>query len=175
MQRSTKTRWWQNVAYPRALALRAFPHGARRAIAQAVRDAEQRHGGQIRVVVEPALDMHHLWRGVSPRQRAVGLFASTRVWDTAHHDGVLVYLLLAERAVEIVADRGLADKVSPAEWQQACDVMRDLLRRRRPMDAVLAGIAGVDALRAAHVPEPSGGPAPRRVNELPDWPLILWR
>lgn len=175
MQRAPKARWWQNAAYPRALARRAFPHAARLAIAQAVHDAEQRHGGQIRVVVEPALDLHHLWRGVTPRQRAVGLFASMRIWDTAHNDGVLVYLLLAERAVEIVADRGIADKVSPTEWQQACDVMRDLLRRRRPLDAVLAGIAGVDALRATHLPEPPEGAAPRRVNELPDWPLILWR
>lgn len=163
-------RWWRHATYPRALARRAFPRRARRAIAEAVRAAESRHAGEIRVAIEPALDLHHLWHGITPRRRAVELFSTLRVWDTEGNDGVLIYLLLADRAVEIVADRGIAARVAPHEWQAACDAMRALLRERQPLDAVLAGVAAIADLLAAHAP---AQPAAAHRNTQSDWPILL--
>ncbi|OYV36316.1 MAG: hypothetical protein B7Z83_06225 [Thiomonas sp. 20-64-5] len=148
---------------------RAFPHATLHAIAQAIHAAEQQHGGEIRFAVEGALDLPELWRGVSARERAIEVFSHLRVWDTEHNDGVLIYLLLAERDVEIVADRGIHQQVDAAAWEQVCRSMEALLRQERFEAAALQGIAGVSALLARHAPSP----AAQKRNELPDWPVVL--
>src|SRR5882672_5875113 len=85
-------------------------------IEAAIREVESRHSGEVRFVVETALDGEELWRGLAPRARALNVFSHLGVWDTANNNGVLIYVLFADRDVEIVADRGIAARVTPAEW-----------------------------------------------------------
>ena len=152
---------------PGAVA-RALPGDAFARIEQAIRESEKRHGGEIRFAVEPALDPAPLWRGLSARERAIETFSDLRVWDTERNNGVLLYLLLADRDVEIVADRGFNGKVSPQEWEQVCRVMEAALRDGRHTDAVLVGIDSITQLIARHFP-----PSPGERNELPDRPAAL--
>ena len=147
----------------------AFPPATLRTIAAAIRAAEQRHGGEIRFAVEGALDLPELWRDLSPRERAIEVFSQLRVWDTENNDGVLIYLLLADRDVEIVADRGIHRRADPGAWEQVCHGMEALLRERRFDEAALHGVAGVGELLARHAPQR----APGEHNELPDWPVLL--
>jgi len=128
------------------------------AIAQAIGECEDRHGGEIRFIVESALDLPELWRDMPPRQRALQLFGQFGVWDTAHNNGVLVYVLMADRDVEIVADRGIAQHVSQAEWQAVCRQMEAHFRAGRFREASVLGILGVGALLD---------------NELPNQPVLL--
>lgn len=151
-------------------ARRAFAMPTLQTIAAAIHAAELQHGGEIRFVVEGALDLPELWQGCQARDRAIDLFSLLRVWDTEDNDGVLIYLLLADRAVEIVADRGIARRVEPSAWEQVCRGMEALLRQGRFQEAALQGVAGVSALLAQHVPP---RPEARKHNELPDWPVVL--
>lgn len=148
---------------------RWFPHATLHAIAAAIHAAEQTHGGEIRFAVEGALDLPELWRGLSPRERAIEVFSHLHVWDTAHNDGVLIYLLLAERDVEIVADRGLHPQIPAAAWEQVCRGMEALLRQGRFEAAALHGVTEVSALLSRHT-QPRGD---EKRNELPDWPVVL--
>ena len=138
------------------------------AIAQAIGECEERHGGEIRFIVETALDLPELWRDMPPRQRALQLFGQFGVWDTAHNNGVLVYVLMADRDVEIVADRGIAQHVSQAEWQAVCRQMEAHFRAGRFREASVLGILGVGALLGKHFPG-------RRASdhELPNQPVLL--
>jgi uncharacterized membrane protein len=130
--------------------------------------AAERHGGQIRFAVETALPWSALWAGLSARERAIDTFARLRVWDTEHNDGVLIYLLLADRDVEIVADRGVAGGAVPtAEWEACCAVMEAHFRNGDFGSGAVAGIEAVAAVLARH---PAG---PRAGNELPDAPALL--
>jgi uncharacterized membrane protein len=148
---------------------RAFPRDALDAITAAVKAAEQRHSGEIRFAVEDSLPFRALWRGVTPRQRAIGKFAELRVWDTAHNNGVLIYVLLADRAVEIVADRGVAGgRVPQAEWDACCRVMEARFRKGAYREGAIAGVEAVAAVLAKHPPG-----APDAGNELPDRPALL--
>ncbi len=148
---------------------RAFPHATLQAIATAIHAAEQQHGGEIRFAVEGALDLPELWRGLTARERAIEVFSHLHVWDTEHNDGVLIYLLLAERDVEIVADRGIHQQVGAGAWEEVCRSMEALLRDGRFEAAALNGVAGVSALLARHAPLQ----AAEKRNELPDWPVVL--
>ena len=151
-------------ALPGAVA-RAFPRDALQKIERAIRESEQLHDGEVRFAVEAALDPAQLWRGASARSRAIELFAQLGVWDTERNNGVLLYLLLAERDVEIVADRGFNGKVSAAEWELICRRMEGALREGRHAEAVVEGIEGISQLAARHFP-----PRPGARNELPDAP-----
>jgi uncharacterized membrane protein len=135
------------------------------AIESAIRQSEKLHDGEIRFAVEAALDPAQLWRGVSARERAVAVFSELGVWDTERNNGVLLYLLLAERDVEIIADRGYNGKVTAEEWEGVCRRMEGALRDGRAADAVIAGIEGLSSIVARHFPPASGGR-----NELPDAP-----
>ena len=152
------------IALPGAVA-RAFPPTAMSAIESAIRESEKLHDGEVRFAVEAALDPAQLWRGVSARSRAIELFAELGVWDTERNNGVLLYLLLADRDVEIVADRGFNGKVSAGEWELICRRMEAALRQGRHAEAVVEGIEGMSQLVARHfAPRPGGR------NELPDAP-----
>ncbi|CUA93407.1 TPM domain-containing protein [Thiomonas bhubaneswarensis] len=148
---------------------RAFPHATLAAIAKAIHAAEQAHGGEIRFAVEGALDLPELWRGLSARERAIEVFSLLHVWDTERNDGVLIYLLLAERDVEIVADRGLRAQIGTQAWEQVCRGMEALLRQGRFEAAALHGVAEVSRLLCARGLPPMS----ERRNELPDWPVVL--
>jgi uncharacterized membrane protein len=139
-------------------------------IADAVHAAEQRHTGEICFAVEASLPWTDVLRGVDARVRAAQVFAQLRVWDTQANNGVLVYLLLADRRIEIVADRGLAGPVSAEQWRGACLLMEERLQAGDPEDAALAAVAAVSDLLAEHFPQRAGVPDE---NELPDVPHLL--
>jgi uncharacterized membrane protein YgcG len=136
---------------------------------QRVAGSERQHSGEIRVCVEAGLPLSYLWRGLSARDRAITLFGKLRVWDTAHNNGVLIYLLLAEHAIEIVADRGINAHIGEHQWAGIVGGMRESLRARRYEEGLSAAIDAVDALLKQRFPLAPGAPNP---NELPDEPLL---
>ena len=109
-------RWLKHVFMPPWAWRRAFPRATLDAIEAAIRESETRHGGEIRFAIENSLPASWVWRGMTGRKRALEVFSFLRVWDTEHNSGVLVYLLLADRDIEIIADRGIAARVDPAAW-----------------------------------------------------------
>jgi uncharacterized membrane protein len=155
------------LALPGAVS-RAFSDGSFDVIEQAIRRSEQMHDGEIRFAVESALEPLHLWRGKTARERAIEAFAELRVWDTERNNGVLLYLLLADRDVEIVADRGFNGKVAAEEWESVCRRMETALREGRHADAVIGGVEAVSQIIARHFP-----PGARARNELPDRPVTI--
>jgi uncharacterized membrane protein len=152
---------------PGAVA-RAFPGDAFDRIEKAIRETETRHGGEIRFAVDAALEPLALLRGQSARERAVQAFAELGVWDTEHNNGVLLYLLLADRDVEIVADRGFNAKVTREEWEDVCRAMEAELRAGRHAPAVVEGVRRIAAIMARHFPARANEP-----NELPNRPAVL--
>jgi uncharacterized membrane protein len=139
------------------------------AIQKAIAAGEQTHQGQVCFAAEGALPLHELARGRTPRARAQEVFAQLRVWDTEHNSGVLIYVLLADRAIEIVADRGIAARVAQGEWQALCDRMRDRFAGGDYERGAVEGVGAVSAIVARHFP--AGGSA--QANELPDRPVLL--
>jgi len=153
---------------PRWVVRRVFPAAALKAIEAAVRESELSHEGEIRFAVEGGLDLPALLRGVTPRERAVELFSRLRVWDTEGNSGVLIYVLLADRQVEIVADRGIHAKVGGEAWEAICGRMEQAFRAGRFGEGVVAGIRDIGALLTEHFPAQGANP-----NELPDRAEIL--
>jgi hypothetical protein len=151
-------------------ARRAFPAAALQRIGAAIAVAEAAHAGEIRFAVEGALPWSYVWRDAPVRQRALMVFAKLRVWDTEQNNGVLLYLELADRAVELVADRGIAGRVPQARWDAICVAMQQQLRAQDAVSAVTAAVAAVGAILAEHYPLAPGAANP---NELPDQPVIL--
>ena len=149
-------------------ARRVFPKEALAVIEQAIKAGEATHSGQVRFVVEGALDGKPLFSGQSARERALDIFSHLRIWDTAHNNGVLIYLLLADRDVEIVADRGINAKVGDAAWEAICRTMEAAFRDGRFAEGVAAGIASISDLLAQHSPR-----AGDERNELSDKPIVL--
>jgi uncharacterized membrane protein len=147
---------------------RAFPASAMAAIEQAIAKGEREHSGEVRFAVEPGLDTEALLAGESARERAIEVFSLLRLWDTDARNGVLIYLLLADRDIEIVADRGVSAKVDPSEWEAICRTMEAALTRGRYGEAVVAGIEAASRLLARHFPRRAGDR-----NELPDRPVAL--
>ncbi len=131
--------------------------------------SEQRHGGEIRVCIEAGLPLSYLWRDATARERAIAMFGKLRVWDTEDNNGVLIYLLLAEHRIEIVADRGIDRHVSPQQWQGMLNDMATAFKAGRFEDGLNAAIDAVDAQLALHFPLAAGQ---RNVNELPDAPSL---
>jgi uncharacterized membrane protein len=148
---------------------KAIPPDLVARLAQRVAASERRHTGEIRVCVEASLPTSYLLRDATARQRAVTMFGKLRVWDTEQNNGVLVYLLLAEHAIEIVADRGLARRVDPGEWQRIVQRMGAAFRDGRYEDGLTQALEEVSALLVAHFPATDVGARP---NELPDEPVL---
>jgi len=148
---------------------RTFPKAALAAIEQTIRASETQHAGQIRFVVEAALDNGPLFRGQTARERALELFSRLRIWDTQHNNGVLIYLLLADRDVEIVADRGIHARAGSEPWETVCRTMESAFRQGDYTAGVIHGVEAVSGHLTRHFPA-AGGDAR---NELPDAPLML--
>ena len=148
---------------------RALPPALLERLRERVAASERHHSGEIRICVEAGLPLSYLWRNLSARDRAITLFGKLRVWDTEHNNGVLIYLLLAEHAIEIVADRGLSRHVTQEQWAHIVAGMREAFRARRYEEGLSAAVAAVDALLARHFPI---APAQANPNELPDEPLV---
>lgn len=168
---SPLSRWWRHLTTGSLARRRAFPGIVLNAIEQAIRECESRHTGEIRFAVDAALSPAELWGGLSSRQCAIEAFSRLRVWDTAHNNGVLIFVLLADRDVEIVADRGVGNSnVPPAEWEACCRVMERHFARGHFRDGAIAGIEAVaDVL--AHFPPTLE--VPDAGNELPNAPALL--
>jgi uncharacterized membrane protein len=147
---------------------RALPRTAMNAIEVAVQEAERGHTGQIRVVVEGALPAEPLWRNLPARERAIDVFSTLRVWDTENNNGVLLYLLLADHDVEIVADRGIAKHVTQQEWEAICKKMEAAFRADDFEQGLISGIQSIAGKLATHFPGEQAG-----ANELPDRPVVL--
>lgn len=152
----------------RAEAERTFPPATLAAITEAITAGEQTHRGEVRLIVEKALPWPVLRAGVRGRQRALTLFADHGVWDTEENCGVLLYVNLADRTVDIVADRGIARKIDNAAWQAICDTMTAGFARGEYEAATLGALAQVNELLRRHFPANGARP-----NELPDRPLML--
>jgi uncharacterized membrane protein len=149
-------------------ARRIFTPKVLAAIEQAIRAGETTHSGQVRFVVEGALDGAPLFRDQPARERALDLFAQLRIWDTAHNNGVLIYLLLADRQVEIVADRGIDARVGAAGWQKICAEMQRDFKAGNFEAGAIRGIEAVSQQLAAYFPRHGAGK-----NELPDAPVVM--
>lgn len=163
-------RWFRHLFMPPWAWRRAFPQATLDAIEAAIRMSETRHGGEIRFAIENSLPGILAWRGMSGRERAIEMFSSLRVWDTEHNSGVLVYLLLADHDIEIVADRGIAARVAPAAWEAVAQTMEAAFRQGEFERGALAGIEQIGALLAAHFPPPGHNP-----DELANRPAIIIR
>ena len=164
LQRLFKHRWldeWNTR--------RAIPPATVERLAQYVAESERRHTGEVRIYVEAGLPLSYLWRDATPRDRAIALFGKLRVWDTEQNNGVLIYLLLAEHAIEVVADRGLSRHVTPAQWQEIVAHMRDEFRAGRYEEGLKQAVDEVTALLVKHFPAASDAP---NANELPDHPVL---
>jgi len=147
---------------------RVFAGGDLASIGAAIAACEKSHRGELRFVVEGPLPVSALWRDLSPRARAVELFSSLRVWDTAENSGILIYVQLVDRKVEILADRGIAARVPQAAWDGICREMEAAFRRGAWRQGALQAVARAGELLASHFPAGDRNP-----NELPDQPLVL--
>ena len=157
-----------HLLYPRWRALRAFPLRARKAVEAAVRASETTHSGELRFVVEGGLDMAYLLRGVSSRQRAGELFHKLRVDRTKAQSGVLIYVQLADRRVEIHADRGIDSQVQEDTWRTICRLMEEAFAVGNFERGAVAGVEAVGRLLAAHFPAGKDD-----IDELPNAPEVL--
>jgi len=156
-------------ATPGALR-RAFPRSTLERIRHTIAETEARHSGEIRFAMEAALPWSYLRRNAPARQRALMVFSKLRVWDTEQNNGVLLYVELADRSVEIVADRGIAHKVGSADWEAICRTMREHFRRGEYEAGAVAGIQAIGARLEQYFPLAPGAENP---NELPDGAVEL--
>jgi hypothetical protein len=169
-RRSGLARWLHHLWIGPAHVRGAFPAGALARIEAAIAAGERRHRAELRFAVESSLDTAQLWAGLPARERALEVFGRFRIWDTDENNGVLVYLLWADRAVEIVADRDAMRRVDAEVWARACAQLADACRAGRPIDGAVACIETLnDALARAYPPD---GARPN-ADELPNAPLVL--
>ena len=138
-------------------------------LARQVAESEARHTGEIRIYVEAGLPASYIWREATPRERAIAMFGKLRVWDTERNNGVLIYLLLAEHAIEIVADRGLSRHVDEMEWQRIVQDMGQAFRAGHYGEGLQQAVDAVTALLVKHFPAEPGA---ANANELPDEPVL---
>lgn len=161
-------------------ARRAVPPALAEALRQRVHASEQRHTGEVRICVEGGLPSSYLWRHLRHRvpmqalvqQRALMMFSKLRVWDTEYNNGVLIYLLLAEHAIELVADRGVARHVDPAVWQDVVAHLSEELRQQRFEEGLTQALQEVSAVLVAQFPAPPEDTAATSPNQLPDEPVL---
>ncbi len=163
-------RWFRHLSARLRCAERRLSADLLERIAQAIDQSERTHTGEIRFAVEAALPWSYLRRNLPARARAAMVFSKLRVWDTEANNGVLIYVLLAERSVQIVADRGIARHVTQAQWDAVCEVMRGHFRADNFSAGALAGVQAVGELIAAYFPAAAGRANP---NELTNAPTVL--
>jgi len=161
-------RLWRHALSDDADVRRAYPIDALERIEQLIQEGEATHTGEVCIALEPALPVGRVWRHVPARERALEVFGLLRVWDTEHNNGVLIYLLLADRRFEIVADRGIHRHVGNAGWEAIARQMEAIFAERRYVDAVAHGVRAISALLAQHFPGDARDP-----NQLPNRPVLL--
>jgi hypothetical protein len=165
---STFKRLFRHLCTTTAAGKRVFPPATLRAIEEAIRAGEQRHRAEVRLIIEPGLDTQAVLNGLTPRHRARELFAHYRVWDTEENCGVLVYINLADRQVEIVADRGVGRVISATQWQDICRTLTRGFAHGQVHESVLTALHQLTELLAQYYPNDGS-----KHNQLSDAPLIL--
>ena len=161
-------RAWRHLFSGSAASL--YPEDSLQRIASAIAEGEATHRGQVVFAVEPALPFVAALTGRSARARAHHVFSQLRVWDTEANNGVLIYLLVADHRIEILADRGLTGRIDDAQWRQVCHAMESRLGSGEPEAAAIAAVNVVSALLAACFPR---GPGDAASNELPNRPHVF--
>ena len=161
-------RVWRHVLMNQSRLRQSFPDTVLRAIHDATERVEETHSGEIRFVVEAVLDWGPLLADQSPRQRAIDVFSQLRVWDTEQNNGVLIYVLLADRCVEIVADRGIHRQVGDAGWRAICEVIQTEFKAGRFEAGSVKGLEAISVHLAQHFP-----PRTDDQNELSDQPVVM--
>ena len=156
----------KHLVLPHWVALRPFQKSVLGRIEKAIRESEREHDGELRFAVEAGMPLHCLFH--SSRKRAEELFAQLRVWDTEHNSGVLIYVQLVDRRIEIVADRGIAAKVEQTEWNAICRGMEGFFKKQQYLEGALEAIERITKILARHFP-----PRGRNPNELSDKPVVL--
>ncbi|MBX3585889.1 MAG: TPM domain-containing protein [Ramlibacter sp.] len=162
-------RFLRNLWFDAADTRRAIPPEMVQRLMTRVAASEKRHSGEVRICVEGGLPASYLWRNAPARERALAMFGKLKVWDTEHNNGVLIYLLLADRAIELVADRGLSRHVPREDWQAMVARMGAAFREGRFEDGLTQALGEVSAVLVQHFPLADGEVRP---NELPDEPLL---
>ncbi|MDR6857894.1 TPM domain-containing protein [Variovorax guangxiensis] len=163
-------RLWRHRWIDAADVRRALPPEALQRLGARVAASERRHSGEVRICIEAGLPWSYIRRAAAARERAITMFGKLRVWDTAHNNGVLIYLLMAEHAIEIVADRGIDAHVNAQEWAAMAKRMGAAFREGRFEDGITHALEEVSALLVAHFPLAEGEPDR---NELPDEPVVM--
>src|SRR5512135_559402 len=158
----------KHLSISHASMRRTFPRASLDKIEHSIAEVEKTHAGQIRFAVEAALELKPLLAGQTARERAIEVFSQLRIWDTEHNNGVLIYLLLADRDVEIVADRGVHARLGQEVWEAICKEMESAFRQGKFDEGVISGIRQVGAHLARHYPH-----AGSKTNELPDQPVLI--
>ena len=165
----TLTRLFQHFSTTSFAGKKTFPPETLKAIEQEIAQGERRHRAEVKLIIEPALPLFAVLQGMSPRERARELFAHYRVWDTEENCGVLVYVNLADRKVEIVADRSVGKTVAANHWHAICRTLTKGFAKGNFHDSTIAALAQLNGLLEQHYP--NGDSA--TVNELPDKPIVL--
>ena len=163
-------RWFMHTFMPPWRWRLAFPAAVLKDIEIAVKQSEGQHRGELRFAIENSLAPSWVWHGMSARQRATEMFSILRIWDTEENSGVLIYVLLADREVHIVADRGIARRVPQAEWDAVAQAMQRAFRQGEFRRGSLEGIEQITIMLATHFPSGADNP-----NELPNKPIIVKR
>jgi uncharacterized membrane protein len=148
---------------------RRFPPALLDEITTAIAAGENSHRGEVRFAIESRLTPWSVFEGLDAPTRARQVFAQLRVWDTEHNSGVLFYVLMAEHRIEIVADRGVAARVTAAEWEAICARMRDCYARGQWREGSIEGVVAAHVLLRQHFP----GDGSDNPDELPDRPVLL--
>jgi hypothetical protein len=161
-------RLWRNLFGAWFQLPRWFPMATMHRLRDEIAEGERRHAGELCLAIEARYSPWAVLAGLEVRERAQQVFSQLRVWDTRDNSGVLLYLQLAERRVELVADRGIADRVDPALWQALCEDFASGMRAGAPDAAVSRCLARINALLAEHFPAAHDNP-----RELPDEPVVL--
>lgn len=166
-------RFWRHLITDHRVAARLFPPGTQKRLEQATRHGEQLHRGQVRLAIEASLPIGAVCRGMTARNRALEVFGVLRLWDTEANCGVLVYLLVADRAFEIVADRGIHQRVGDAAWRAISDRIEARFRQGQFAEGAQQALVEIGSLLAFHFPRDGKTAAGARINELPDAPVML--
>jgi uncharacterized membrane protein len=161
-------RYFKHLFSARFQITQRLPKRSMNAIETAIRESEKLHMGELRFVVESSLEWQDLFAGLTSRERALQVFSQLRIWDTEQNSGVLIYLLLADRRIEIVADRGINSRVDKVKWINICQDIESQLRLGNFESGVLLGVSEITDLLQQNFPAQAHNP-----NDLPDRPLVI--
>ncbi len=157
-----------NLFFPSWKFRKIFPKKFLKNIELVIQNSEKRHNGELVFLVEVKFPIPLVIKKITPRQRAIDLFSKYRVWDTEFNNGVLIYLLLSEKQIEIIADRGISKKIPQKEWDLILERMKTNFKKGYFEKGVILGISEITEILSTHFPPPQNKP-----NELSDKPIII--